>query len=69
MTTIEGVGNKADGFNDIQNRIVDYNASQCGWCTPGIWNFQKLSLLLIFLWSGSEFYFLKFIFSFKLAFK
>jgi xanthine dehydrogenase/oxidase len=39
LTTVEGVGNKAIGFNDIQTRVADYNASQCGWCTPGIFNF------------------------------
>ena len=39
LTTVEGVGSKAKGFNDIQTRIADYNGTQCGWCTPGYYLF------------------------------
>ena len=35
VTTVEGVGNTKDGLHPVQQRIVDHNASQCGFCTPG----------------------------------
>jgi 16S rRNA (cytosine1402-N4)-methyltransferase len=35
VTTVEGVGNTRDGLHPVQQRIVDHNASQCGFCTPG----------------------------------
>jgi xanthine dehydrogenase/oxidase len=34
VTTIEGIGNHIHQ-NPIQQRIVEYNGSQCGFCTPG----------------------------------
>ena len=34
VTTLEGVGNTRDGVHPVQQRIVDHNASQCGFCTP-----------------------------------
>ncbi|KAK8550754.1 hypothetical protein V6N12_039444 [Hibiscus sabdariffa] len=36
ITTAEGVGNSKDGFHPIQERLVGFHASQCGFCTPGM---------------------------------
>ncbi|KAJ0176229.1 hypothetical protein K1T71_008403 [Dendrolimus kikuchii] len=44
ITTVEGVGNRLDGYNIIQKRIVLFDGSQCGYCTPG-WVMQMFSLL------------------------
>ena len=35
VTTVEGVGSAATGYNPVQERLVEYNGSQCGYCTPG----------------------------------
>jgi len=35
VTTIEGLGSCRTGLNPIQQRIIDCNGSQCGYCTPG----------------------------------
>ncbi|KAM3962033.1 uncharacterized protein ACR2FA_003925 isoform 2-T2 [Aphomia sociella] len=43
ITTIEGVGNRLDGYSDIQKRFRALNATQCGYCTPGwIMNLHSL---------------------------
>ncbi|XP_021947093.1 xanthine dehydrogenase/oxidase [Folsomia candida] len=36
ITTVEGLGNKKDGYHPIQQQIVKFSASQCGFCTPGM---------------------------------
>eukprot|EP00118_Oscarella_pearsei_P019814 m.212666 g.212666 ORF g.212666 m.212666 type:complete len:316 (+) comp39776_c1_seq7:68-1015(+) len=35
VTTTEGIGSSARGFHPIQERLADYNGSQCGFCAPG----------------------------------
>ncbi|KAK3747539.1 hypothetical protein RRG08_030072 [Elysia crispata] len=36
ITTTEGLGSQRAGLHPIQQRIIDYNGSQCGYCTPGL---------------------------------
>jgi xanthine dehydrogenase/oxidase len=44
VTTTEGLGRTRTGLNPIQERIADYNGSQCGYCTPG-WVMTMYGLL------------------------
>ncbi|XP_052742256.1 uncharacterized protein LOC112057840 [Bicyclus anynana] len=44
ITTIEGTGNRLKGYSEIQKRIAAFNATQCGYCTPG-WAMHLNSLI------------------------
>jgi len=36
ITTTEGLGSCQTGFHPVQQRVADFNGSQCGYCTPGM---------------------------------
>eukprot|EP01099_Mayorella_cantabrigiensis_P001206 TRINITY_DN1507_c0_g1_i3.p1 TRINITY_DN1507_c0_g1~~TRINITY_DN1507_c0_g1_i3.p1 ORF type:complete len:1134 (-),score=243.29 TRINITY_DN1507_c0_g1_i3:1283-4684(-) len=44
ITTVEGLGSRETGYDDIQQRLADFNGTQCGFCSPG-WVMNMHSLL------------------------
>ncbi|KAG8310065.1 hypothetical protein J6590_071602 [Homalodisca vitripennis] len=36
ITTVEGIGSKTKGYNDVQARLAKGNGSQCGYCSVGM---------------------------------
>lgn len=45
ITTIEALGNRRDGYDQIQESLVRFGGTQCGFCSPGfVMNMHSLAL-------------------------
>ncbi|XP_054263474.1 uncharacterized protein LOC128986893 [Macrosteles quadrilineatus] len=44
VTTVEGIGSRQKGYNEIQTRLAHFYGTQCGYCTPG-WVMSMYSFL------------------------
>ncbi|CAG7828319.1 unnamed protein product [Allacma fusca] len=36
ISTVESLGNRKDGYSKIQQQLVNFGGTQCGYCTPGM---------------------------------
>jgi len=36
ISTVESLGNQKDGYHPVQEQIVKFGGTQCGYCTPGM---------------------------------